>query len=89
LAAQIQNFSKLKEKLQANIHTLSNKILEVEYEKLILKQMLPENEAQKALHPSSDALHVEILDLKNKQEEIQAQRVIFKQEIETHITSWA
>jgi len=44
---------------------------------------------QKGLHPSQDALHEEIIDLKNKQAEIKTQQPNFKQEIEEHINSWA
>jgi hypothetical protein len=43
---------------------------------------------QKGLHPSQDALHEEIIDLKNKQAEIKTQQPNFKQEIEEHINSY-
>jgi hypothetical protein len=39
--------------------------------------------------PPSDSLHAEILDLKNKQEEIRSQQTTFKHETKTHINSWA
>lgn len=55
-----------------------------------LKQLLRDNKDQAVHHhPSNDTLHVELLDLKNKQEEIKAQQTTFKQETETHINSWA
>jgi hypothetical protein len=55
-----------------------------------LKKQLIDIKEQEALqHPPSESLHVEIIDLKSKQEEIKSQQMTFKQETETHINSWA
>ena len=72
------------------VDELRNRVVVMEGENGSLKQLLRDNK-EKAVHhhPSNDNLHAELLDLKNKQEEIKAQQVAFKQEIETHINSWA
>jgi hypothetical protein len=61
----------------------------VESENLSLRQMLQENQVQHTLHPPNNVIHAEILDLKNKHEEIQNQQATLKQETKTHIQSWA
>jgi hypothetical protein len=45
---------------------------------LSLKKIIHENKEQESLHPLNDVLHVEILDLKRKQEEIKYQYATFK-----------
>jgi hypothetical protein len=45
----------------------------IELENISLKKQLIDNKEQDALdHPLSNTLHVEIIDLKNKQEEIKS-----------------
>ena len=56
----------------------------MESENLSLRKLLDDGKALENLHPPNDALHVEILDLKNKHEEIRQQQVTFKQETNTH-----
>lgn len=60
---------------------LSNKVSNVELENGSLKKLLNENKVH--------TLHAEILDIENKKGEIRSQQATFKQEIETHINSWA
>jgi hypothetical protein len=67
---QFCRFTKLFEQLQAEVRTLSSRVLEVESENLSLRKLLNENQVQDTLKPPNDALHAEILDLKNQQEEI-------------------
>jgi len=54
-------------KLHLEIHTLSTRVSEVEGNNLSLNKILHESKEHENLHPPSDMLHAEILDLKSKQ----------------------
>jgi hypothetical protein len=75
--------------LRAMVGELTHGVAKIEEENLSLKKKLNDNKKQYAPphHPPGDTLHKEIIDLKNKQEEIKSQQAAFKQE--THINSWA
>jgi hypothetical protein len=70
--------------LLTEVDELTNMIDTIESENISLKKQLNENKEQDALHPPSDTLDAEILNLKNKQEEIRSQQVAFKHETKTH-----
>eukprot|EP01018_Ginkgo_biloba_P012639 Gb_38454 [translate_table: standard] len=74
--------------LQTEVRELTTRVAEIELENISLKKLFNENKAQETHHPPNDALHVKILDLKNKKEEIKSQQATFKQETKTHINSW-
>jgi DNA repair exonuclease SbcCD ATPase subunit len=87
LASKIRSFASLLEQVQQEMLALSNKVSEVESENKFLKKLPNENSVQEYLHSLHGTLHAEILDLKNKQEEIKTQQATFKQQTETHISS--
>ena len=57
-------------KLYLEMHILSTRVSMVVGKNLSFKKPLHENKVQETLQPPIDALNVEILDLKSKQEEI-------------------
>ena len=61
------------------VDELRNRVVVMESENGSLKQLLRNNKEQAVHHhPSNDNLHAELLDFKNKQEEIKAQQATFK-----------
>jgi hypothetical protein len=70
LATQFCQLTKLFEQLQAEVRFLSSRVSQVESKNLSLRQMLQETQVQNTLQPPNDVIHAEILDLKNKHEEI-------------------
>jgi hypothetical protein len=58
------------EQVKQGMIILSNRVSEVESENLFLKTLLNEGKSYEARHSPNDALHVGLLDLKNKHDEI-------------------
>jgi hypothetical protein len=76
--------------LRTEVRELTHRVAKIEEENLSLKRQLDDNKEQDALHhPPDETLHAEIIDIKNKQEEIRSQQATFKHETKTHINSWA
>ena len=90
LFRRLETLESSNQALKREVDELRIKVVVMEGENGSLKQLLRDNKDQAVHHhPSNNTLHAELLDLKNKQEEIKAQQAAFKQETETHINSWA
>ena len=81
LFRRLETLESSNQALIREVDELRNRVLVMEGENGSLKQLLRDNKEQAVHHhPSNDNLHAELLDLKNKQEEIKAQQATFKQE---------
>ena len=59
-------------KLHSEVGSLAARISKVEGDNLSLKKMIQESKEQDSYHPQNQALHLEIQDLRTKQEEIKS-----------------
>jgi hypothetical protein len=76
--------------LRTKVRELTHMDARIVGENPSLKRQLDDNREQDTLHhPPEETLRVEIVDIKNKQEEIKSQQAAFKHETKTHINSWA
>jgi len=73
LFRRLETLESSKQALIREVDELRNRVVVMEGENGSLKQLLRDNKEQAVHHhPSNDTLHAELLDLKNKQEEIKA-----------------
>ena len=73
LFRRLETLESSNQALIREVDELRNRVVVMEGENGSLKQLLRDNKEQAVhLHPSNDNLHAELLDLKNKQEEIKA-----------------